>query len=398
MDFASTKPDPTAFQKPEPKERALIAVNDLFTAIIDNKSPAEIEKILLTAGNSLHSLEENGDTPLGTAIRFQREDLALFFLDKLQCEDLYHQNNNRESYIYLSAKYGYPNLINRIADKCYERKKVWTTVSDYEFSDLDTETVDGERAVHSAYNRAVMEALDEEYSRGFGEYPWLAFHKTNSRGETFFHTACKKRRDSVLEWGVQTYCHENSWEKSDSLLKWVPAVILRYGWHIPQTHIPKTNLFSLEIDLNVTQLINARDEEKNTALHLAGKTLNTTALRILSGCRWMDYSLTNNLGNNALQEFLKALDPATPRHSEEIKSAFTFLVTQRTYLTEWYDQMFSLVDHQNEKEESALHLSAVLADRFFYNHLKQFGDEHLPNKKGQTPKTLFKAFHDRLQE
>ena len=120
-----------------------------------------------------------------------------------------------------------------------------------------------------------------------------------------------------------------------------------------------------EVNLNFTQLINARDNEKNTALHLAGKTLNTTAVRILSGCRWMNYGLENNLGNNALQEFLKALDPENPNHSEEVKSAFTFLVTRRTYLTNWYDQMFSLVDHQNKKGESALHLSAVLADGFF---------------------------------
>ena len=238
IDFASKKPDPTAFQKPEPKERALIAVNDMFTAIIDNKSPAEMEKISLTAGNSLNSLNKKGDTPLGTAIKFRREDLALFFLDKLQCESLHHKNNKQEGYIYLSAKYGHARLINRIADKCYERKKVWTSFSDYEFSDLDTETADGERAVHSAYNRAVMEALEAEYNRGFGEYPWLAFHKTNNRGETFFHTACKNRRDSVLEWGVQTYCHENSWEKSDNLFKRLSSSIPRYGWNIPQTHIP----------------------------------------------------------------------------------------------------------------------------------------------------------------
>ena len=394
IDSAGILIEKSSSQRLDPDERALIAVNDLFSAVIDNKNPKEIEEILLTSGNSFHFLNKKGDTPLGTAIKLQREDLALLFLDKLQCEDLYHQNNKQESYIYLASKHGYPNLINRIADTCYERKKPWTVFSDYEFSDLDPETAEEERAVHSAYNHSVMEALSEEYSRGFGEYPWWAFHKTNTRGETFFHTAVKKRRDSVLEWGVETYCHKNSWEESDNLLKWFPAGFLRYSWHIPQTHIP----LPWDFDLNFTQLINAKDEEGNTALHLAGKALDTTAVRILSSCRWMDYSLENKLGNIPLQEFLTALDPAIPDHSKEIKSAFTFLVTQRTYLTEWYDQMFSVVDHQNEEGDSALHLSAVLADEFFYNHLTQFGDEHLPNTKEQTPQALFKNFRRQLQE
>lgn len=387
---------PSLSQQMDPEERALVATNDLFAAIIDNKSQETIEEILLTAGQGLSSVNKKGDTPLGVAIQFQREELALFFLEKRHCKDLYHQNEKGESYVYLAARYGYHELIHQIANKCYERKKTWTSLYDYEFSDLDPETLEEEIAFHAASNAIVMEALDDEYSRGMMEFPWRRFHKKNNKGETFLHKAVSTEgRTSIVEWGVRTYCHENSWESSEHLYQSIPADGGKHAWHIVQTYLTPYIPFIPYI----TQLINAQDENDNTALHLAAQSLNLEAIRFVSSCRWTDFNITNTLGNNALQEFLKSLDPTLRNHSEEIQDIFIFLTNQRPYLKQFYSHKARQINHQNEEGDSALHLAAALADEFFYNHLKESGgDIYLPNKKGQIPKTIFETIRIQLQE
>ena len=374
---------PTPSQQMDPRERALIATNDLFAAIVDNQSQETIEAILSTPGQSLLSLNKKGDSPLGVAIQFRREDLALFFLEKFHCKDLYHQNEKGESYIYLAAHYGYPELIHQIANKCYERKKTLTSLYDYEFSDLDPETLEGEIAIHTAQNFTVMEALNDEYWRGMMEYPWSTFYEKNNNGETFFHTAAGEGRASVLEWGVQTFCHENSWESSEDFLLSIPADGLRHLWHGAQTYLIPF--------VYITQLINFRDKEENTALILAAKSHNPETIRLISSCRWTDYNLENSSGNNALQEFLKSLDPTIKNHDEEIQEILIFLTKQKTYLKP-LSHIAGRVNHQNEEGDSSLHLAARMADEFFYNHLKESGgDVYLLNKKGQIPKTIFET-------
>ena len=379
----------------DPEERALVATNDLFAAIIDNQSQQVIEDILLTTNNDLSSLNKKGDTPLGTAIQFRRKELAVFFLEQLQCKDLYHQNNKKESYVYLSAQYGYHELIQLIANKCYERKKTWTTLADYEFSDLDPETLEEERAIHIAYDSTVMEALHEEYWRGMYEFPWRAFYKTNNKEETFFHTAVKDGRNSVVEWGIEIFCHENSWEKSEYFFQNIPADLLRHTWHMAQTYSQTITNWSI---FHITQLINFQDKEDNTALHFAAQSpRNLEAIRLISNCRWTDYNLDNSLGNTALQEFLNGLDEAIPNHEAEVKETFLFLIKQETYLKQLATHIAKRVNHQNNKGDSSLHMAAGLADEFFYNELKKHGDIYLLNKKDQIPKAIFKATRDQLQ-
>ncbi|MCY4512118.1 MAG: hypothetical protein OXB86_00350 [Bdellovibrionales bacterium] len=379
-------PSPTLQMDPE--ERALVVTNDLFAAIVDNRSQEKIEEILLTPGNTLYSLNQNNDTPLGVAIQFRRKELAVFFLERLQCDDLYHQNNKGESYVYLSAEHGYHELIRLIANKCYERKAPWSALFqyDYEFSDLDPETLKGEKAVHSSYDSAVMDALNEEYWRGALEWPFWVFYETNNEEETFFHTAVRDGRDTVIEWGVKTFCQESSWEKSEQFYKNLPTSVPRRGWHFLQT----------QFSLNLTQLINFGNKEDNTALHLASQSLNLKAIRLIADCRWTDYSLENSLGNIPLQEFLKALDPSIQNYEEEIKTTFLFLMKQETYL-KLFTNIPGQVNHQNEEEDSSLHIAAGLADKFFYNELKKVGNIHLPNKKNQTPETIVKTTHTQLQ-
>ena len=366
-----------------PKEKEEIVTNDLFLAVVNNKPIKEIDKILSSTSLSITSVNKREDTILGVAIQFKHKNLAISLLEKYQCINLKHQNKKGESYIYLSAKYGYEELIHRIAGKCYENNMF--DFIDYEFSDLDPETENGEIAIHAALNGAVATALHYEYNRGTLEYPWFTFYKGNKDEETFLHTAVKDNRINTIEWAVRTYCDEGEWEKSDSDWKQIPASIWHQGWNWFQAHV-----------VNVDQLMNEQDAKGNTALHLAAFSLDIPNIRLLSSCRWMDFLIENNEGNIALQVFLLKLDPTLKNHSQEIKEIFEFLVRKETYLKEWLINTATTVDHQNEQEDSSLHISARLADPYFYNYLKKDGNLHLKNKVGITPKEIFTSTQSKI--
>ena len=368
----------------DPKEKEEIVTNKLFAAVVNDESREKIDKIISYSNISVLSVNKRGDTALGTAIQFKREDKALFLVEKLQCKDLSHQNKKGESYLYLFSKQGYVKLIHRIADKCYENDML--DFSDYEFSNLDPETLDGEIAIHVALNGAVAEALSYEYTRGTLEYSWYGFHKRNKKEESFLHTAVKDNRINTIEWTVRNYCHEGDWEKSESSWKQIPAYWLRHAWDGVQTYA-----------YNWDQLINYQDIEENTALHLAARSLNVQIIRMLSNCRWTDYLVENQNGNIALQVFLEELDDKLKSHSQEIKDTFVFLVHRETYLKEWITNISGTVDHQNKNDDSSAHISARLADPFFYNYLKKLSDLSLKNKDGRTPKEIFDSTQGKIK-
>ena len=371
--------DPSTFTlQMDPKDREEVVTNELFTAVADNQPIEEMEKLLANSDLSVLSVNKRGDTPFGTAIQLKRKEQAFFLLEKLECKDLSHQNNKGESYVYLSAEQGYAQLIHSIADKCYENNMF--DFSDYEFSDLDPETLNGEIAIHTALTGPTASALDYEYTKGTLEYSWYAFHKTNQNEETFLHTAVKDSRINTVEWAVRVYCQEGEWEKSDSEWKQIPSSLFQQFWNGLQAHT-----------WNMDQLVNYQSAKGDTALHLSARTLNEQSIRLLASCRWTDYLIENAKGNIPLQVFLSALDPALRNHDQEVKDVFVFLTHKTTYLKEWLVSISTTVNHQNKKGDSSLHISARLADPFFYNYLQKYGDVYLQNEEDKTPKEIFKS-------
>ena len=377
------KESPTFVSNLDPKERAEIVTNPVFEAIVEGKSTEEMDKIISTLNISLLSVNQRGDTPLGTAIQLKLKEKAFFLLEKFSCPDLFHQNNKGESYVYLSAKQGYVELIQRIAGKCYEND--FLDGSDYEFSDLDPETNTGEIAIHVALNSTVADALVYEYYRGAFEYLWWTLHKRNHQEESFLHKAIKDGRTNTLEWAVRNYCDKGEWEKSENGWKSIPASLWQHSWNGIQA-----------FTWNFEQLIDYQDKDGNTAFHLVTQALDVPNIRLLSGCRWLDFLIENKEGNIAGQVFLLALDPKLKNHSQNIKNTFIFLVNQETYLKNWIINIFDTVDHQNKNGDSMFHISARLADPFFYNYLKKFANLNLKNNSGETPETIFNVTQSQI--
>ena len=373
--------DPVAIPKWNVAERAEIVVNPLFEAVVENKSPQSIDQMLSQSAVSLHTVNKKGDTVLGTAIQIKNLDMAGFLLKKFVCEDMSHQNNKGESYVYLSAKQGYEELIHQIAKKCFENSLWWP---DYEFSDLDPKTEEGETAIHVALNGAVASTLNEEYDRGTLEYSWFPFlHARNNKRESFVHTAIRDNRLNTLEWAVDSYCREGEWERSNNRFKRWPSALWHELWNGFQGYV-----------FNVDQVFNNQNKQGQTALHFASQALNTKAIQVLVNCRWLDFLKEDNNENIALQTFLSALDPQVQSHSQEIKDTFVLMAHQRNYIT---THITRTVDHQNNKGDSALHISARLADPFFYNYLIKYGDSYLKNKENQNPSDIFETTQSKLK-
>ena len=368
-----------------PEDRAEIVTNELFKALIGGYSIEQMDALISASRISVRSANKRRDTLLGTAIQFKKEEMALALLDKYACEDLSHQNNKGESYIYLSAKYGYEQLIHRIADKCFEEDPI--DFSDYEFSDLDPETKEGNVAIHVALDSAVIEALDYEYTRGILERSWFAFHTLNKNEESFLHKAVQDNRINVVEWAVHTYCDKGEWEKSGSW--WFQQPVASVAQHLRHG----IQLYTI----NFEQLVNYEDIKDNTALHVAARFTNTRAIRLLSGCRWVDFLVENEDENIALQVFLSSLDETRRDHSQEVKEAFLALVHGETYLAKWFINISDTVDHQNKEGDSSLHISARLADPYFYNYLKQYADIRLRNNSGISGEEIFSTTQENIK-
>ena len=357
------------------KRKALLP-NELFTALADQKGEEELWDIIEERGDYLFVYNDEGDSALGLAIKFSNFQGALFVARQLSPEHYFHQNHKGEGYVYLASQKGYVELIRLLAHRYYEYDDLF---SDYEFTDLDMTTNEGERALHVAKNQAVAEALESEYWRGWAEFPLRKFtFFENNKGQVFLHTAVRDQNADLLRWGVKKACALGDEVANEDFFGRIGS----YLWRGAQFH---TKFIGMDWD----DLINTEDNEGLSPVNLSAQKLFFEGMRILSACRWTDWRLKDEKGNIPLQNFLLALDPLEPTHGLEVKEAFILIMESRTRLSK-----LSIRDHinsMNEKGETSLHISAQLADPFFYNSLKKYGDIDQSNLEGRTAREIFSA-------
>jgi len=347
--------------------------NDLFKAIYNKNKGEDLRRIIDENAEYLLETNNEGDTPLGFAIKINYLPLALFLLNQMDPDHYLHQNNVGESYLYLASQKGFVELIIPMATLFYERRRgAW----DYEFSDLDLKTNQGERALHVAKNSAVAEALKAEYWKGWLEYPLRKFKfLQNNEGQTFLHTAVRDQNEDLLRWGLKEGCHE-----SESALV--------YAWQALQN-------LSSRIEADIDYLLNTKDNQGLTALNSATKNTYLEGIQILSSCPWTDYLAKDEEGNTALQNFLLSLDPLKSVQSEEIKNTFLRLAEKRNLLS--FNSFSKNINSINNKGENSLHIAAHINDPFFYNKLKIHGNTELENNEGKTPREIFKNHQNSIR-
>ena len=367
-----------------PAERLALFPNELFVALADQKRESALREILNKKGRYLFTVNKRGDSPLGLAIKWDNLKGALFIARQLSPEHYLFTNKKGEGYLYLASQKGYVELIQLLAEGFYKSRR--DIFLDYEFSDLDMKTKEGERALHVAKNHAVAEALKQEYWRGDLEFPLKKFqYLKNNKGQTFLHTAVRDQNRDLILWAVAQNCaSKGEWESRPFYEKY-----FSYFWRGLQS-------YGKFVDLDWDDVINTQDNKGRTALNFSAQTLFFEGIYALSSCQWTDYLLKDNEGNIPLQNFLLALDPAKPHYSEELKEAFSVLRESQTRLS--LSEISGHINSVNKKGESSLHISARLSDPFFYNSLKKYGDIDQRNKEGQSPRELFSSKREKIQQ
>ena len=152
------------------QEQRELTPNKLFQAVLNEESIEVLQKIVNENSIYLYSTNIDKNTPLGLAFKIHNPEAAQYLISQLSLKDLTHQNNEGESYIYLAAQKGYPDLIVDMANKFYE-----LSTFNYEFSGIDQSNHHGEKALHVAKSVSVVEALKDEYYRGVLELPFRSF-------------------------------------------------------------------------------------------------------------------------------------------------------------------------------------------------------------------------------
>lgn len=342
--------------------------NELFKALVDQEPEDTLTQIIDQNAEYLLETNTEGDTPLGLAIKFNYLNLSLFLAKQMSAKYYQHQNHQGESYLYLASQKGFTELVQFLSNQFYQQQQ--GLFIDYEFSDLDLKTKKGERAIHVAKNSAVVNILLEEYNRGFLEFPLRKFtYLQNEEGQTFLHTAVRDQNEDLLRWGLEESCY-----KSENAISYIWQGIQGLGSYI-----------SMDLD----NLFNTQDHHQLTALNLAAKNHYLEGIYILSSCPWSHYLLTDEKGNNPLQNFLLSLDPSKTDHSPELKVVFSRLMFKKTLIK--LNSVSKNINSVNNNGESSLHISARLNDSFFYKSLKKYGHAELKNKEGKSPREIFKA-------
>ena len=359
------------------EERQALLPNELFIAVADRQNTEKLQKILDKNGYYLFTNNSDGDTALGAAIKFHNPTGALFLAEQLSPSHYLHTNFKGEGYLYLASQKGYVELIQLLSNRFYESKSNW--FDDYEFSDLDMKTESGERALHVANDYLTAEALEYEYWRGVLEFPYRKFQLLqNNAGQTFLHTAARDQNSDLLRWGVRNNClSKQEWEQKAGYEKF-----LSYLWKGIQRH-------GHSIKLDWSNLVNIPDNQQLSPLNLSAKNLFLEGIQVLSTCQWINYLLEDEKGNTALQNLLLSLDPLKSKQDKDIKISFSLLMEGKTRLS--WALKSDHINSVNHKGNSSLHISAHLADPFFYNELKKYGSIEQENAEGKTAKEIFQA-------
>lgn len=357
------------------EERAKLAPNKLFIAVYDGRL-AEVETELKRDPSLLTTVNGYGDTPAGLALKAAETRIADRLLSRLSVEDLPHQNQSGETYVFLAAKSGQTDLIRLLANRYYQSLPPHYP---YSFSYLDRPTEAGQTALFVAANREVAEVLETEYYRGPLDFPsWTFRLRADKKSQTFLHQAAHDGRADIILWASSHICKPGSWETSESYLYSLPARAAQTLLRLVQTYIGD---FGLPVDL----IFNRQNSEKRTALHVALSRRDWNSARALASCRWLDHDLPDQDGRLPLHVFLAGLNSRERAIQSEVRSVFQFLLHQETTLRRPIWSRANRVNYADQNGDTALHLAARLADPYFYQELKNLGDIHALNKAGQSP-------------
>lgn len=355
-------------------------INNLETALNENKDQL--------AKKNTDENNQPADTALAVAIKLRRTEMIPLIIQRMTLDELKIPNTEGRSYISLLAEFDdyaafeviqrrYQSSINGLVN---------LQPGQY-FSNFDFPDIYGRNAGHYAQSKIFMDLLSTTWFLRTADSLTIwsdLFWQTDIDGNNFLHTAAKYNRYDVIQWYVDKSCGYDWWEESDTWgfghIKTGVDHIL-YGIDSTFTFLRDSYFFPYW-----RSLINNKNNEGNTPIHLSAGFGSYEATRSLLGCEEMSPTIYNNNDQFPLTYMLSRMDLFENPISQDFKDIYHLLENQLETFAVWniFYNFRSHVNHEDTNGMSAVFYASRLSDKFFYESLLRFSDDQ-PNRDGVRP-------------
>lgn len=402
------------------EERLAYAPSPLFTAVFEGNLD-QIRDLIETDSSSISTKNVEGKTALMVALEEQGpswyeislelannsglESLRLIsdietIHDEIALDrdhsDLTPATFDQRSVVSYAAEAGHLEVIRRIRNAYEDNipKKLLNTHW-YLFSHMDQQDQWGRRALFYAKNAATADELLKAWTAGRRSKELLSFtlldrffRGRDQYGQNFIHRAVVDNRKDTVKWALQRLCAPPLWNGGDDDKGFIGQIFGVVGGAVSWVG---DILQTVPVEW-ISELVNQKDKEGNTPLHLAAfRGLLETSQSLIS-CRKVSLGAENDLGLNSLSYFLTGIDSKQAEASSESKSLLKVFLKARTQMwpARWLYRPEDYVNNEDHHGNTALHHAARILDPYFYDQMKAMGDITQTNHAGETPELLRK--------
>lgn len=370
-----------------------IAPSSLFRAVyqndIENLDTALKENKDQLAKKNLDDNGQPADTALAVAIKLRRTEMIPLIISRMTLDELKTPNADGRSFISLLAETDDLQSFD-VIQRRYQNNILnsWTDLRPGQyFTNYDYPDVHGRNAAHYVQSKPFMDQLSATWFLRTADSinVWSdLFWQTDADGNNFLHTAAKYNRYDVIQWYADGTCGREDWEESEiwgfKTVKWALNGIV-YGIDSTFVFLRDSAYFPYW-----RTLVNSKNIDGNTPMHVAAGYGSYEAARALLSCEEMSPTVYNNNDQFPVTYMLSRLDLFENPISDDFKKTFNLLENQLETFAVW-NAFYNFRGHVNAEDidgRSAIFYSSRLTDKYFFDALSKYSNDQL-NRDGVRP-------------
>ena len=367
--------DSSYFENAEPyfqlsaEEQRLFAPSPLFRSIYQNNE-LEFNEALNTNREVLVQKNFEGDTPLAVAIKLKRFPMIPEILNRLTMDEIKTPNKDGRSYISLLAEID--DFISfEIIQRRYQQQvnqlrnlRPGQYFSNYDFTD-DL----GRNSAHYVQSKVFLDQLFQTWFFRTADSLTIwsdLFWTADNQGFTFLHQAAQYNKFDVIQWYTDQNCGSEPMEGEYFITRALDTVAWGLGKGVQ--YLQEARYAPIW-----RKLINTKDNEGNTAAHIAAINGSYESLRSLLRCEEINPTSLNDLNQIPLTALLSQLDLFENPISEDFKLSFELLIDQINPMIILPVYNFRYFVNENDIEgKNAIFYASRLADTYFIDRLRSY--------------------------
>lgn len=315
------------------------------------------------------------DTPLAVAIKLRRSEMIPPLIERMTLEELKTPNANGRSFVSLLAEIDDFRSFEIIQRRYQQRVNVFVNLRPGQyFSNFDFPDDYKRNASHYVQSKIFMDLLWSTWFHRTADSLTIwskLFWQEDMDENNFLHHAAKYNKFDIIQWYTDRSCGYDWWNKSETFgFKYVKTGLdhILYGLD---------NLILLLRDSKYgpiwRSLINQKNINGNTPMHLAASNGSFESVRALFSCEEMSPVVLNNNDQTPMTYMLSQLDVFENPISGDFKNSFNLLLGQidpLNFIPRYNFKYF--VNYQDLEGKNAAHYASRLADKYFFNELSKY--------------------------